>query len=233
MQQPNKKKLSKKPWYKKSWGVVLIILSVITLTFPIVLFVLMWQSKKFPEWAKIAITAFVVIAAIGAVGSEESGNQTSQNNSPAQATEQKQAEEEQKKKEAEASYQKVLDTYAPVYCANHQDITVNEPTLHADGWPMADNRKGITADECKILIGLLYLQRDGYANQETWIQSVSERKVAIGMTKVEVVYAWGSPRDINRTTTGGGTHEQWVFGNPIYGANYVYFDNDLVTSIQN
>lgn len=229
----SKKKTSQKPWHKKPWGIALIILSVVTFTFPIVLFVLMWQSKKFPKWAKFAITVFVVIVAIGAISSEESGNQTSQNNQPAQTAEQKQAEEEQKKKEAEAAYQKVLDTYAPVYCANHQDITVNEPTLHADGWPMADNRKGITAEECKTLIGLLYLQRDGYANQEAWIKSVAERKVAIGMTKVEVVYAWGSPSDINRTITGGNTHEQWVFGNPIYGANYVYFDNDTVTSIQN
>ncbi len=130
-------------------------------------------------------------------------------------------------------YQKVIDTYAPIYCANHQDITVNEPTLHADGWPMADNQKGITGDECKILIGLLYLQRDGYANRESWIKSVSERNVAIGMTKVETVYAWGSPNDINKTTTSGGTREQWVFGNPIYSGSYVYFDNDIVTSIQN
>lgn len=231
MRQPKKKTLQK-PWHKKPWGIALIVLSVITLTFPIVLFVLMWQSKKFPKWSKIAVTVFVAIIVIGAIGSEESRNQTDQSNKNAQTTEQKRAEE-QKKKDAEAAYQKVLDTYAPVYCANHQDITVNEPTLQADGWPMADNRKGITADECKILIGLLYLQRDGYANRESWIKSVAERKVAIGMTKVEVVYAWGSPGDINKTITGGNTHEQWVFGNPIYGANYVYFDNDIVTSIQN
>lgn len=48
------------PWYKKSWGILLIILSVITLTFAIPLFIIMWQSKKWPLWGKILVTVIVV-----------------------------------------------------------------------------------------------------------------------------------------------------------------------------
>ena len=194
----------KKGWYAKWWGILLII------------FVFM----------PIGIIAFTVALSIANDdGSKNDSTQTIEDTA-------KQQSEEQKKKTA-AKYQETIDTYAPLYCKNHQDITVNEPDLLKDGWPLADNQAGITDDECKTLLGLLYLQRADDSRVTEFIKSIAERKVAIGMTKVEVVYAWGSPNDINRTTTGGGTHEQWVFGNPIYGANYVYFDNDTVTSIQN
>ena len=79
----------------------------------------------------------------------------------------------------------------------------------------------------------MYAQRANDPQVTEFIKLIAERKVAIGMTKVEVVYAWGSPNDINRTISSNSTWEQWVFGNPIYGANYVYFDDGIVTSMQN
>lgn len=36
----------------------------------------------------------------------------------------------------------------------------------------------------------------------------------------------------NTTTVNGLIREQWVYGDPIYGATYVYFDNDKVSSWQ-
>lgn len=54
--------------------------------------------------------------------------------------------------------------------------------------------------------------------------------VAIGMTAAQVLAStWGKPKDINRTTRASGVHEQWVYGN----GNYLYFENGVVTSIQN
>lgn len=54
--------------------------------------------------------------------------------------------------------------------------------------------------------------------------------VRIGMSKVEVIASnWGRPNHVNRTTTVRGTSEQWVYG----GNNYLYFDNNVLTSIQN
>ena len=51
-------------------------------------------------------------------------------------------------------------------------------------------------------------------------------KIMIGMTKSEVLRAWGKPDDINRTVGEGyGTSEQWV-----YGHQYVYIDNGVVTA---
>ncbi len=82
---------------------------------------------------------------------------------------------------------------------------------------------------------MLYIQRpaDSHEKKRAIIQSIAESKVAVGMTKVEVVYSWGSPGDINTTVVAGNRSEQWVYGSPIYGGNYVYFDNGIVTGLQN
>lgn len=52
----------------------------------------------------------------------------------------------------------------------------------------------------------------------------------IGMSKDEALQSsWGRPESINRTINAAGTREQWVYG----GHNYLYFDNGVLTSIQN
>jgi hypothetical protein len=58
--------------------------------------------------------------------------------------------------------------------------------------------------------------------------AVADRKIHIGMNQDMCREAWGKPGKINRTTTAYGTSEQWV-----YGYNYVYFDGDVLTTIQN
>ena len=51
--------------------------------------------------------------------------------------------------------------------------------------------------------------------------------ISLGMSKSDVLRAWGRPNDINRTVGDYGTSEQWV-----YGDQYVYFDNGIVTAWQ-
>ena len=55
--------------------------------------------------------------------------------------------------------------------------------------------------------------------------------VKIGMTADQVLYksSWSKPKSINRTTTSRGSREQWVYGS----GNYLYFDNGILTGIQN
>ena len=49
----------------------------------------------------------------------------------------------------------------------------------------------------------------------------------VGMTKEEVERStWGYPKKINKDTYSWGTKEQWV-----YDRGYIYFRNDVVTSI--
>ncbi len=58
---------------------------------------------------------------------------------------------------------------------------------------------------------------------------IAERKVVIGMTKEMCVAAWGKPSEINKTTATYGVHEQWVYNIK----TYLYFDDDILTTIQN
>lgn len=56
--------------------------------------------------------------------------------------------------------------------------------------------------------------------------------VTLGMRSEDVPTktSWGKPERINRTTNAHGTSEQWVY--PGYHS-YLYFDNGVLTSIQN
>ena len=52
----------------------------------------------------------------------------------------------------------------------------------------------------------------------------------IGMTWRQAMYCgWGRPQHVNRTTTASRVSEQWVYPN----GSYLYFDNGLLTAIQN
>jgi len=54
--------------------------------------------------------------------------------------------------------------------------------------------------------------------------------VYLGMTAHQARASnWGAPQSVNRTTGSFGVHEQWVYG----GGNYLYFQNGLLTSVQN
>lgn len=57
---------------------------------------------------------------------------------------------------------------------------------------------------------------------------IFNRKVKIGWTKEMCIESWGKPRDVNRTTTANGTNEQWVYSLK----KYLYFDNNILTAIQ-
>lgn len=54
--------------------------------------------------------------------------------------------------------------------------------------------------------------------------------VRLGMTAAQVRASnWGRPGSINRTTSAAGIHEQWVYED----GNYLYFENGVLTTIQN
>lgn len=64
-------------------------------------------------------------------------------------------------------------------------------------------------------------------NNDSEIEQKSEP--SIGMTASEVrSSSWGSPNDINKTTTAYGVNEQWVYG----GGRYIYFEDGIVSAIQ-
>jgi len=60
--------------------------------------------------------------------------------------------------------------------------------------------------------------------------AISKGEITIGMTKAQVIAAWGKPYHVNKSIGSYGTNEQWVMRE--YGNTYVYFDNGICTSMQ-
>lgn len=185
------------------------------------------KKKFYQKWWFLILLIFFGIAAIGSSTRTSISNKNSSNQaSSAQETKQQEQIKSQERQTA-------IDTYAPIYCSNQQKIVVNEPQLLAQGWPNADGNHGVTNEECVTIITKLYDYLADYAKISSRLKSISERKVFVGMEKIELIYSWGEPNDVNKTTYSGSTSEQWIYGNPIYNASYVYLDNDIVTSTQN
>lgn len=64
-------------------------------------------------------------------------------------------------------------------------------------------------------------------------ENVIDGTIWIGEPKFWVERTIGNyTSSVNTTTVNGVVHEQYVYGNPLYGAMYVYFDNDILTSYQ-
>lgn len=81
----------------------------------------------------------------------------------------------------------------------------------------------------------LYELKKAYSKKNRYNSIATDKDMLIyepkiGMTKTQVVALtkYLKPNDINKTTTKGGTREQYV-----YGKDYLYFENDELTSIQN
>lgn len=73
---------------------------------------------------------------------------------------------------------------------------------------------------------------DAASLKRTQLAEAARKKkqgVSIGMSQADAVASsWGRPEKVNRTTNAYGTREQWV-----YDGSYLYFENGVLTSIQN
>jgi len=71
--------------------------------------------------------------------------------------------------------------------------------------------------------------RETKQEQQKFAAAKRKEGASIGMTKEDVLASsWGRPEKINTTTTIRGSREQWV-----YGGGYLYFDENILTAIQN
>ena len=122
----------------------------------------------------------------------------------------------------------------PEYVYNKVDYqTMYNYVIYPKIWADAYSGKEIDIEEYDRKYGKDYVnemkrQEEIYDRQKK--KNVPKRKVpSIGMTATEVEESsWGKPEDINKTTTIYGVSEQWCY----YGNKYIYFDNGIVTVIQ-
>jgi len=59
--------------------------------------------------------------------------------------------------------------------------------------------------------------------------SIERESVFIGMTAKQARMGWGKPKTINKTTSNNTISEQWVYSS----GSYLYFENGVLTTIQN
>ena len=75
------------------------------------------------------------------------------------------------------------------------------------------------------------LSEDLVASHSDWPWGIIvEQKISLGMTHGMVLTSLGSPSDINRSVGSWGVHEQWVYRTGDYSANYLYFEDGILTS---
>jgi hypothetical protein len=74
------------------------------------------------------------------------------------------------------------------------------------------------------------------AMRETLAKEIQGHHVSIGMTAEECRLAWGRPSEVNRTATANHESVQWVYRRYSMGYNlgdrYLYFDDGVLTSVQ-
>lgn len=123
----------------------------------------------------------------------------------------------------------------PKYCSSVNDcsskIQIAENIIKNISDPIANQYPGMREINLKFMNSEL----DGLRKSKRRFtdDDIQQRKpgVRIGMTAKQVVEntSWGKPNKVNKTTNRHGTREQWVYG----GGNYLYFENGILTSIQN
>jgi hypothetical protein len=123
---------------------------------------------------------------------------------------------------ANASTWQCVDTTDRHTYISSQNVYSDQCVLVSDANPYAASRGSTDAD-----LQVAVIPRKAKAPSRA---AVKRHGASIGMSKDEAIASsWGRPESVNRTTNAYGTREQWVYG----GGNYLYFENGVLTSIQN
>jgi sensor histidine kinase regulating citrate/malate metabolism len=75
--------------------------------------------------------------------------------------------------------------------------------------------------------GGLQTQEAEKRQEEQNAVDVAQGSIRVGMTREQLLQAWGKPRHIRKTITAHLTSEQWI-----YGRQYVYLTNNKISAIQ-
>jgi hypothetical protein len=81
----------------------------------------------------------------------------------------------------------------------------------------------------------LYLRDNPFTkhnySKATW-DLIKNEKIKLGMTESQVRLSWNDPDDINSYGDSWGSTDQWIYGDVLEGATFLYFDNNKLTSWQ-
>jgi hypothetical protein len=102
-------------------------------------------------------------------------------------------------------------------------------TMHACQGDLTDK---VAIELAKNYLNTYSIQLAKNAARQEAAERARKKKegVRIGMSREDALAStWGKPKSINTTTTTRGTKEQWVYG----GGSYLYFENGVLTTVQN
>ncbi len=97
-------------------------------------------------------------------------------------------------------------------------------------YPVSDNFYDFLKKEKK--------RRQNFLDKNTNIsikykEAIINGKIILGMTAEMVIASWGYPDDVNKSVTGYGTNEQWIYGDyDSIEEHFLYFDNGILTGWQ-
>lgn len=112
------------------------------------------------------------------------------------------------------------DTFADIYKCKRGEVTMHTTNPNWSEWCSPEIREEYRLKEIE--------RAEKYAAAEK--ARLAKGPVKIGMTAKQVLASsWGTPTDVNRTTTAAGTREQWVYGSK----TFLYFNSGILTVIQN
>ena len=170
-----------------------------------------WKPKGVGAWLIVLIIFFVILLRVTGINKIPDG---SYNNEPFTPT----LSEEQE--------QTWIKDEAKIYCDNHKKggLRIPNPKYFEDKSKASyiDGSELVISD-CESIINTLSKL---YSKEE--INNVAKSMVWIGMDPFRLTYSIGFPWDENKTVTSNLVHVQWVYGNPIYGASYYYFEGTSV-----
>lgn len=177
------------------------------------------MSKK-----KIVFIIFGIVILIGIIGSVGSGSKkigtVQQTASPT----------------PEAVSEEYKNSVAKKFCDNRSDgvphFDIDKFIDYIEGKvsgndTLPNTKKNPTIEACKKITDycLSLFSREN-------CEDIADEKIWIGMYEVQLNLSWGLPDDINNTTNTFGISSQWVYGNPIYKANYVYLEGQDKSSMK-
>lgn len=113
--------------------------------------------------------------------------------------------------------------FKPIQTSNLIDSEIYYAQLRAE--KEAEEAKIAEKEKERIARVNLIRKKYGKANADLILSG----KVRTGMTREMCRDSWGVPTDINKSSGSWGVHEQWVYDS----SNYLYFENGILTTIQN
>jgi len=196
----------------------------------------------------VALATFIVLlvlTGIAVFAPSESGNSPDQDSdkqtTKASAQGDVKSESEQKEEMArQESEREWLDSVAKTYCNEHKNIKFGN-SFESFG-VNKDLGSSFTLDDCKKIVKelkdlaykfrLVTKQKSDDSTIKDVLSLIAKGEINMGMSVAEVIAAWGPPKDINETVTQFGVNQQWVYGDVLRNAQYVYLDGEDKTRVK-